>query len=315
MQPLGKMLQQARAAKGVTLDEAARMTKIRPARLEEIENEDFSQFPSLAYAKGFLQIYGKFLEVDVTPYLDAFETSKHVTVDGYSYLQDNPGPAPVRPVIRRETSKRAPLLPLIIGAVILVGGFFVMKLILDLQRIAPPHERRAQAGDASPAATMAATASPVGNIVAPRAIPVNPADASVAAAPPSAAGTPAAVVAATPIPAPAPSASAEPEVRRAEPVHPEDLARLGGNTGATSPAPASTIYRVVIRPLKKTFVKVTVDNYDAKPALNRWISPDDGPVQFRGQHISVKVLDRDAVEIRKNGKPLADDDADVTIEE
>ncbi|PYL35145.1 MAG: DUF4115 domain-containing protein, partial [Verrucomicrobia bacterium] len=58
---LGKKFQDARLARGLTLDEAARLTKIRPLRLAEIEVDDFSQFPSLAYAKGFLQIYGKFL--------------------------------------------------------------------------------------------------------------------------------------------------------------------------------------------------------------------------------------------------------------
>ena len=89
---LGKKFQEARRARDLTLDEAARMTKIRPSRLAEIEADDFSQFPSLAYAKGFLLIYGKFLDVDVTPYLDAFEDSERVTVDGYSYLQDNPPP-------------------------------------------------------------------------------------------------------------------------------------------------------------------------------------------------------------------------------
>ncbi len=93
---LGKKFQDARIARGLTLDEAARMTKIRPSRLAEIEADDFSQFPSLAYAKGFLLIYGKFLDVDVTPYLDAFETSQQVTVDGYSYLQDQPAPKPRR---------------------------------------------------------------------------------------------------------------------------------------------------------------------------------------------------------------------------
>src|SRR5437899_6623449 len=50
---LGKKFQEARRARNLTLDEAARMTKIRPARLAEIEADDFSQFPSLAYAKGF----------------------------------------------------------------------------------------------------------------------------------------------------------------------------------------------------------------------------------------------------------------------
>ncbi len=73
---LGKKFEEARSARNLTIDEAARMTKIRPQRLAEIESDDFSQFPSLAYAKGFLLIYGKFLDVDVTPYLDAFEDSE-----------------------------------------------------------------------------------------------------------------------------------------------------------------------------------------------------------------------------------------------
>ena len=88
---LGKKFQEARIERKLTLDEAARMTKIRPSRLAEIEADDFSQFPSLTYAKGFLQIYGKFLDVDVSPYMEAFEGSDAVTVDGYSYLAGQPG--------------------------------------------------------------------------------------------------------------------------------------------------------------------------------------------------------------------------------
>src|SRR5246127_1051854 len=100
---LGKKFQEARMARGLTLDEAARMTKIRPSRLAEIEADDFSRFPSLAYAKGFLLIYGKFLDVDVTPYLEMFENSERVTVDGYSYLQDNRPEKPVgAPVVPRR---------------------------------------------------------------------------------------------------------------------------------------------------------------------------------------------------------------------
>src|SRR5438067_9457241 len=109
---LGKKFQDARLARGLTLDEAARLTKIRPSRLAEIEADDFSQFPSLAYAKGFLQIYGKFLDVDVTPYLDVFETSQQVTVDGYSYLQHQPAPKPrrIRPS-RPSAAARMPRAP------------------------------------------------------------------------------------------------------------------------------------------------------------------------------------------------------------
>ncbi len=139
---LGKKFQEARRARNLTLDEAARMTKIRPARLAEIEADDFSQFPSLAYAKGFLLIYGKFLDIDVTPYLEAFEDSEHVTVDGYSYLQENLPPKAVsRPVVRPSGGGRISPMPLIFGILVLVIGFGVMKLILNLQRLAP---RRAE---------------------------------------------------------------------------------------------------------------------------------------------------------------------------
>ena len=90
-------------------------------------------------------------------------------------------------------------------------------------------------------------------------------------------------------------------------MRPEDLAKAGA---AESEGPN----RVAIRPLKKTYIKVVVDNEAVKPAFERWISPSDGSVEFRGQHIAVRVLDRDAVQIKKNGKLVEGDDSDVTIE-
>jgi len=51
-----------------------------------------------------------------------------------------------------------------------------------------------------------------------------------------------------------------------------------------------------------------------QPAFERWISPSDGTVEFHGQKIAVRVLDRDAVRITKNGKPISGDDEDVTVE-
>src|SRR4029434_1125749 len=142
---LGKKCQEARVARNLTLDEAARMTKIRPQRLAEIEEDAFSQFSSLAYAKGFLLIYRTFLDVDVPPYLDAFEDSERVTVDGYSYLQEHERAKPVSaPVVRRRPaatggggSNRVSLMPLIVGVVVLVVGFFGMKFLLNVQRLAP----------------------------------------------------------------------------------------------------------------------------------------------------------------------------------
>jgi cytoskeletal protein RodZ len=335
---LGKKFQEARLARGLTLDEAARMTKIRPSRLAEIEADDFSQFPSLAYAKGFLQIYGKFLDVDVTPYLEAFETSEHVTIDGYSYLQDNPAPAPVRaPVVKRRPSRasapspmssgeRPSLMPLVVGIAVIIAGFWIGKLLVNLRRLAPPSSHATNM--TQPSAAPSASALPYSTIpptsgqfsaepkVAsnPTAPPPTTPPAAASIAPPKPVTTPAvtpalAAAPASPPPALPSAAPREPEVRRAEPVRPEDLAKA-----EKAAETASGSNRIVIRPLKKTYVKVVVDNEANTPAFERWVSPSDGALEFRGEHVAIRVLDRDAIQIKKNGKAVEDDDSDITIE-
>src|SRR5437868_4558977 len=338
---LGKKFQDARLARGLTLDEAARLTKIRPSRLAEIEADDFSQFPSLAYAKGFLLIYGKFLDVDVTPYLDVFETSREVTVDGYSYLQDQPAPkrrrvhtTRARVVRRQRTSgdRRSPV-PIFIAVGVIVVGFILMRLIMNIQRIAPhqmvgvPQPATAQ----SPEPQAEPTQASVAPVTPAPSRPPSPPPAAVAEAQPKKAAPPVATVAPS-IPLPeafvpafananaAAKASVppkQPEVRRAEPVRPEDLAKAGATQSVQTtqkPAEAEGPNRIAIKPLKKTYIKVVVDNESLQPAFERWISPTDGTVEFRGQKIAVRVLDRDAIQIRKNGKPVADGDDDVTVE-
>jgi cytoskeletal protein RodZ len=307
---LGKKFQEARVARNLTLDEAARMTKIRPQRLAEIEADDFSQFPSLAYAKGFLLIYGKFLDVDVAPYLDAFEDSESVTVDGYSYLQENERAKPVSaPVARRRPvassggggSNRVSPMPLIVGIVVLVLGFLGMKFLLNVQRLAP--------GKGGSSVQTSATATPT---VA--TIGTSPAPTVAAAATSAPVASPAA------IPGPPETRKAlatnstgpgEPEVRKAKPVTKEELAQARDGTG--SPPPESGDQnRVAIQPLKRTYVRVTLGD-EGKAAFERWVSPSDGTVEFRGKHVSIRVLDPEAVKITKNGQELQQNDQDVTV--
>ena len=309
---LGKKFQEARLARKLTLDEAARMTKIRPQRLAEIEADDFSQFPSLAYAKGFLLIYGKFLDVDVTPYLDAFEDPESVTVDGYSYLQENERAKPVSaPVVRRRPaatggtggSNRVSPMPLIVGIVVLVLGFLGMKFFLNVQRLAPargsssgqtsatPRRRLPQAGRAR---QQLQTSGLSLRMRRSRRLSrqLGPPETRKALAANS-------------------TAPAEPEVRKAKPVTKEELSQAGAATN--SPPPESGEQnRVAIQPLKRTYVRVTLGD-EAKAAFERWVSPTDGPVEFRGKHVSIRVLDPEAVKITKNGQALQQNDQDVTV--
>ncbi|PYJ27761.1 MAG: hypothetical protein DME90_09430 [Verrucomicrobia bacterium] len=301
---LGKKFQEARRTRNLTLDEAARMTKIRPARLAEIEADDFSQFPSLAYAKGFLVIYGKFLDVDVTPYLDAFEDSERVTVDGYSYLQENRPEKPVSaPVVPRRSvtngrGDRVSPMPLIIGIVVLVFGFLLMKLVLNVQRLAPGKEQRtAQVSPSAPPVSPAPTQASQSNVAAASSV------ATTASPERTTAPNPVAAAAVMP---------KEPEVRRARPVTREDVAKA---QEPENPAPTESgeKNRVAIRPLKRTYVRVTVGDEKGKPAFERWVSPTDGTVEFSAKRISIRVLDREAVAITKNGKALEENDQDVTV--
>lgn len=306
---LGKKFQEARHARNLTLDEAARMTKIRPQRLAEIESDDFSQFPSLAYAKGFLLIYGKFLDVDVTPYLDAFEDSESVTVDGYSYLQENERAKPVSaPVVRRRPaatggSNRVSPMPLIFGVLVLVIGFFAMKFLLNVQRLAPGRgESTAQASPSPTPALASGGASPAGATNVGAANTTAPVASAVPTIGPSETRRALAVDSTAP---------GEPEVRKAKPVTKEELTQARAGTNSPSPE-SSEQNRVAIRPLKRTYVRVTLGD-DGKPAFERWVSPADGPVEFRGKHVSIRVLDREAVAITKNGQALQENDQDVTV--
>ncbi len=295
MEQLGKKLQEARLKKKISVEEASRVTKIRASRIHEIEAEDFSSFSSLAYAKGFLLIYGKYLEVDVSPYLDAFETSREVSVDGYSYLQDAPSSAPA-PIVRRQPAKRPALLPFIIAVGVLVFGLYLVKLLLDIQRITPttPPAGAVASATPSPSATQS------GNVIAPRALPVDSPPASEARVTIAPTATPPA-----PTPVPTPAAS-EPEVRRAVPVNPADA------VAPQAPAPPP-VNRVQITPMRKTFLRVTVAG-ENEPVFNGWFDPADAPLSFRGAHVTVKVLERGAVQITKNGAALAAGDPDVTFE-
>jgi hypothetical protein len=192
-------------------------------------------------------------------------------------------------------------------------GYMATRLILNIQRIAP---RRAESTAVAQGSVAPPSYTPAPTVAAPpHAIAVASRPPTVAAATPSAA--PSATIAlgvatsAAAVVQASPSSStvtaAEPEVRKAQPVRPEDLVKNSSSEG-TGPN------RVAIRPLKKTYIKVVVDNEASVPAFERWISPTDPPLEFRGRRFSVRVLDRDAVQIKKNGKSITTDDEDVTVE-
>ena len=61
---IGRVLEQARKDRGLSLDEAERATKIRKRYLVGLEKDDYTVLPDAVYAQGFLKTYANFLGLD-----------------------------------------------------------------------------------------------------------------------------------------------------------------------------------------------------------------------------------------------------------
>jgi cytoskeletal protein RodZ len=125
----GSRLRKERLARGLSLQDVAQATRIRPEHLAALESDDFSQFPSHAYGRGFLTIYGRHLGVDVTQKAASLEGHSAVNNQRYQYLENSPiEPLPEDSVAPRE---RAPwVVPLVVfGTLLLLAGTGLWLLI------------------------------------------------------------------------------------------------------------------------------------------------------------------------------------------
>ena len=125
MEGLGKKLQEARLARKLTLDEAARMTKIRPARLPGNRERKISRIsPASLTRKVSFSSTASFSTSMSRRTSRRSKLREQVTVDGYSYLQDNPAPADAdRAVVRRKQRAAGRCFRLSSRVVVLVLGF------------------------------------------------------------------------------------------------------------------------------------------------------------------------------------------------
>ena len=69
MGELSLNLSQTRQARGLTLDDAERSTRIAKKFLIALEDHNYSIFPAPVYARGFLRSYCRYLGIDPEPQL------------------------------------------------------------------------------------------------------------------------------------------------------------------------------------------------------------------------------------------------------
>jgi cytoskeleton protein RodZ len=73
MKSVGDIIKGGREARGLSLDEVARSTRIRAGFLSAIETNDFGQFESKTIARGFIKNYAEFLGVNSDSVLAIFK--------------------------------------------------------------------------------------------------------------------------------------------------------------------------------------------------------------------------------------------------
>jgi len=141
---IGQLLREAREAKGCTLEEAERATRIRAKYLAAFEAEEFSVLPSEAQTRGFLRNYAQFLGLEADAILAEYArlTKKPGLLRLPSAqppaLQKRPAAAAggiqVRPR-RRLTADVlvAAILSLALGLLLLWGGLQVFSGLADAE--------------------------------------------------------------------------------------------------------------------------------------------------------------------------------------
>jgi cytoskeleton protein RodZ len=70
---LGDTLREARVARGVSLSEAERDTKIRAKYLSALEDDNLTMLPGPVYARGFLRNYAQYLGIDPDEAMEMFD--------------------------------------------------------------------------------------------------------------------------------------------------------------------------------------------------------------------------------------------------
>lgn len=239
----GQRLEAARQQRGLTIDDVARSTKMRARQIRDLEADNYRNFPNLAYARGFLKIYAKYLHLDLGEAIERLHPPERIGVEDYQYLNvplDNV--APYRPSLRSRRRSSSPSLRSGSGSIVKWLIFTVITLPLvallavfavNLQRL--DLGKTAETGDATPAVETLATPSaspatekPVADTPAPeanpsattppRALPVHPPNVF---APLDLDGTSVATGVESPAAAPLSSPTpGQPEIRRAQPVRP-----------------------------------------------------------------------------------------------
>jgi len=113
MSELGKTFSQARVARGLTLEDCERDTRISKRYLDALEREDWKVFPAPVYSRAFLRTYAQYLGLDPAALMRMFQASEE--------------PPQVKPLPEVRTAPASgainwPLAGAVLAFVVIAGG-------------------------------------------------------------------------------------------------------------------------------------------------------------------------------------------------
>jgi cytoskeleton protein RodZ len=306
----GKRLAHARHQRGLTIEEVAYATKLRPDKIVALENNDFAMFASNAYAKGFLKNYARYLDVDLSDFLDTFDSSMPITVADYQYL--NNAPEPPRHTYTASRERKPPsIIPILAAVGILCFAMLGVWVYANAQRIfsqrTVPKSPVAEAVHAD-----SALHTPAPELEGPP----RPIEPGLVAVPPGLVAIPA------PDPAPAPEEpAAEPPpvpVPDPEPAKPSLDHDTVTPTPVVIPEPVEQVApennEVLVASLKKTWVTVRKGDHKSPTIFADYVYPGKTPLKLKGPRFFIEARDPAAVQITKNGLPIAYQAPGVTVQ-
>jgi cytoskeleton protein RodZ len=121
---IGDVLRDARRRQGVSLSDAAEVTKVRESYLAALEQEEFEALGGDVYVKGFITSYARFLALDPEPLLVTFRTHAKEREDARPPLRGS-NRRPMMDMPGAESPRTVP-----VGAVVLLVMVVLIALVL-----------------------------------------------------------------------------------------------------------------------------------------------------------------------------------------
>ncbi len=310
---IGKALREARLQKNLTIEDAARATKIRADRLNELERDEYARFPSLAYARNFLILYAKYLGVDVSKYA-VLDVGRPVFTADYQYMQGESLGAIRSTGPRKKPIRRSRwLLAFGIFAVAITIGAITALFILSIQRL-PSLDQLLNRRDTEESDVVAPAASPTPAPAEPAEEPkAAPSPEPEEGAAPPQAGVDANDEALLALglegerPPETPPSEEGPMPVTPETATPEEPAAATDATPAPSPSPTPaepSEREIKVSATKRVRVKIIRDEAGSQAVYDNWLEPGMPPLTLRGKRFWIESKNPGALKVTSDGTPV-----------